>query len=241
MWLSGGSANLSKHCKAYLAEVIVVVVVVVVVVVAVAEAICKANVDAVTYEGFFSSKDERRGEFLTVGFYASYVEDEKMTLDVFDGDERSLDKLFKYLPSMRKMAIDWAKDMDAKATVSEIGACTFHDRAREALGQQPEILETLLQITLPLDKRYKPLSTNAAEQDNAIFNEVSREFPASVIEYIDFAKKNFEIDQENMRKFFMEATTTTTTTPTTTRPSSSGATRRRTSRLRGFRQRRTST
>ena len=235
---------MSKHTQAYLAEVIVVVVVVVVVVVAVVEVICKfTDIDAVTYERFFSSKDSRRGQFVTVAFHASYVEDNRMALDVFKGDERSLDRLFKYLPSIRKMVIEWAKDMDAKA---ELGSTKFQKRAEAALGPQPETLEKLLKMTLPLDKRYEPLSTNAAEKDNEIFNEVSRQLPESVTEYIEFAKQSFQIDQGNMIKFFMEATTTTTTTTTktttktTTRPSSCGATRRRPSRLRGARYRSTS-
>ena len=232
-FVQGESANLSKHTQAYIAEVIVVVVVVVVVVVAVVEVVCKfADFDAVTYERFFSCKDSRRGEFVSVAFFASYVEENKMSLDVFKGDERSLGKLLKYLPSMRKMVTEWAKDMDAK---EKRGTDDNQKRAEAALGTQPETLEKLLKMTLPLDKRYEPLSTNAAEKDSEIFNEVSRQLPESVIEYIEFAKKSFQIDQGNMLKFFMEATTTTTktTTKTTTRPSSCGATRRRPSRLRG--------
>ena len=237
-FVQGESANLSKHTQAYIAEVIVVVVVVVVV--AVVEVVCKfADFDAVTYERFFSCKDSRRGEFVSVAFFASYVEENKMSLDVFKGDERSLGKLLKYLPSMRKMVTEWAKDMDAK---EKRGTDDNQKRAEAALGTQPETLEKLLKMTLPLDKRYEPLSTNDAEKDNEIFNEVSPTLPESVIDYIEFAKKSFKIDQGNMLKFFMEATTTTTktTTKTTTRPSSCGATRRRPSRLRGTRYRSTS-
>ena len=182
------------------------------------EIICKTGrVESVEYLWLFREKDKRRIQFCVAAFWASYVveKNEQTTFDVFEGADGSLDKLFKYIPAMRKMVRENAAkiDFEKKAKIDEK---TCEESAREALGKLDEGLEALQALVLPIDKKHQPVQDNEMEEDNKTADELLEKIPEKVKNWFTYAGETLKLDTRNKRKFYTEAKTTTRTTTTTT-------------------------
>ncbi|CAK0850361.1 unnamed protein product [Prorocentrum cordatum] len=187
---------------------------------ALASALKNGSLEGTKYEGIFRGKDRRRSELFCAIFFKTHIERSGETFNAFDDADKSVETLFKILPSSRAELLDEAKTHDAmvgeQVEMMPKGPAT--DIARRVLGETPADLQALYEIMPPVNKQYKPIlpsDSDEPDEDARAFDTVAsvpeaakpyfEQFQANSIENYEnerilvtegiFAKKRHELDQ----------------------------------------------
>ncbi|CAK0863876.1 unnamed protein product [Prorocentrum cordatum] len=192
MWCRGSSALYHKNIRGA----------------ALASALKNGSLEGIKYEGIFRGKDRRRSGLFCAIFFKTHIERSGETFNAFDDADKSVETLFKILPSFRAEFLDEAKTHDAMVgeKVQMMPKGPAADIVRRVLGEIPADLQALYEIMLPVNKQCKPIlpsDSDEPDEDTRAFDAVAS-VPEAAKPYFEQFQANSIENYENERVLVTE-------------------------------------
>ena len=149
------------------------------------------DTSSIVYKGIFLEKDKRRAEYTVAYFYVTFNDDKDELIKALEPDGAEGNALAKYMPCFRNELLEDAKQRDRDKINGRHGPHEL--RMESALGELPPELKSLLDLCLPLDKKYRPVPVDGLESDvvDVVYTELYSELPQQIKFWIEYAATCF--------------------------------------------------